>query len=145
MTKTKIPFDFDLFIKKHGKDACVASFSYEGVKAILAKIEDYDKANADVDYKWQDFFTEVKEVWAEGVLVIPKNELKLEDIDVDRLKKIAEHKAKDTRCAELVYQTALGIAERNKFIVLPLKVSRFIINKQNQTKPNQTKLQETRK
>lgn len=129
MTIKEIPFNLDLFLEQHGKEKCVASFSNEAVKAILAKIEDFVTNNPNTQYNWRDYFTEVKEVWAEGILVMPRENLELADIDHERLKQIKEHKQKNTRCAELVYQTALGIAERNGFIALPLSVSRFLVSK----------------
>jgi hypothetical protein len=129
MTVKKIPFNLDSFLEQHGKEECVAGFSSEAVKAILAKIEDFATNNPNTEYNWRDYFTGVKEVWAEGILVMPRENLELTDIDLERLEKVKEHKKKDTRCAELVYQTALGIAERNGFIALPLSVSRFLISK----------------
>lgn len=128
-TIKEIPFDLDLFLEKHAKEECVVSFSSEAVKAILAKIEDFATNNPKTQYNWRDYFTGVKEVWAEGILVMPRENLILEDIELERLEQIKEHKKKNTRCAELVYQTALGIAERNGFTVLPLTVSRFLISK----------------
>lgn len=128
MNASKIPFDIDSFLESHGKDQCVGSFSREAIEAILARIKEFNDNNPNSEYEWRDFFTKVKEVWAEGLLVIPQEQLKLEDSDIAQLDEIKENKKTDTRCAGLIYKTAVDIANRNGFIVLSKSSSRFIIN-----------------
>ena len=127
MNTTKISFDTNTFLEQHGKDQCVARFSREAVEAILIRIKDFDDNNPETQYNWRDFFTEVKEVWAEGLLVIPHEQLKLEDSDIAQIEEIKAHKKADTRCSELIYKTAVDIANRNGFIVLSKASSRFVV------------------
>lgn len=128
MNPTKIPFEIDSFLALNGKEQCVGRFSREAIEAILARIKGFDKDNPDTNYDWREFFTGVKEVWAEGLLVIPRDQIKLEDSDIAQLQEIQAHKQADTRCAELIYKTAVDIAKRNNFIVLSESSGRFVVS-----------------
>lgn len=124
----KIPLTLKTFLEQHGKDPCVGRFSPEATEAILARIKDFDDKNPETQYDWREFFTKSKEVWAEGVLVIPRDQLKLEESDIAQLDEIKAHKKADTRCAELIYKTAVDIAHRNGFIVLSKTSMRFVVD-----------------
>ncbi len=125
MKSTKTPLDIDKFLEQNRKDPSLNSFSRESIQVILERIKLFEANNADVDYDWRDFFAEAKEVWAEGLLTIPHDELVIDDADIARLDKIKTLKKEGKRCSDLIYEAAAIIAENNDFV--PLKSARFLI------------------
>lgn len=125
MKSTKTVLDIDKFLEQNRKDPSLNSFSRESIQVILERIKLFEANNVDVDYDWRDFFAEAKEVWAEGLLTIPHDELVIDDADIARLDKIKMLKKEGKRCSDLIYEAAAIIAENNDFV--PLKSARFLI------------------
>ena len=125
MKSTKTVLDIDKFLEQNRKDPSLNSFSRESIQVILERIKLFEANNVDVDYEWRDFFAEAKEVWAEGLLTIPHDELVIDDADIARLDKIKMLKKEGKRCSDLIYEAAAIIAENNDFV--PLKSARFLI------------------
>lgn len=124
MTTDKIPLDVDKFLAEHGKDKNVVGFSREAVGVILTFIKLHNNGG-EKPCDWRVFFNNVKEVWAEGVITIPRDKLKLLEDDIKRLDKIKKLKESGSRCSELVYETASMIAHSNSFTFL--SKGRFLV------------------
>lgn len=126
MSKEKLPSDVEEFLAVHGSKSFVWSFSKEAIGIILGRIKTYEKENPDdKDCNWQDFFIKSKELWSEGVVLLPHDELKLTDKDLSNLDEIKRLKSKKARCSELIYKTAVDIAKGNGFI--ELTNARFLV------------------
>ena len=121
----KLPTDVDEFLAIHGSNRCVWAFSREAIAIILKRIEAHREANPTANYEWSDFFTQSKELWSEGVVVMPREQLKLSDSDISNLDQIKHLKSRRMRCSELIYDTAVAIAKRNGFI--ELSNARFLV------------------
>lgn len=117
MATDKIPLDVDKFLAKHGKDKNVVGFSREAVGVILTFIKSHNNGGEE-PCNWRVFFKNVKEVWSEGVITIPRDKLKLMEEDIKRLDEIKKLKESGSRCSELVYETASIIARSNSFTFL---------------------------
>lgn len=125
MKKEKIPSDVDEFLAAHGNHRLVWSFSREAVAIILARIEEVEDANPNSVYNWQDFFTNSQELWSEGVIALPRETLTLEARDISDLEEIKHLKTRKLRCSELIYKTAVNIANKNGFV--ELSNARFLV------------------
>ena len=125
MSIAEIPLDVDSFLLKHGKEECVTVFSRDAVKSILKRIEKYRNETANHTMHWQDFFTSTQELWSEGVILLPREDLDLSSDIIDQLDRIKKLRVSKERCSELIYNAALAIAKRNGFEQLPR--ARFLI------------------
>ena len=124
MTTDKIPLEVDEFLAEHGKDKSVVGFSREAVGVILSYIKSH-KEGGEKPCDWRVFFKKAKEVWAKGVIAIPRDRLKLDEKDIERLDKIKQLKESGKRCSELVYEAASMIAHSNSFTFL--SKGRFLV------------------
>lgn len=124
MTTDKVPLELDEFLAQHGKDKCVIFFSREAISQILVSINRHNE-EGNAPREWRSFFKDVKEVWSEGVIIIPRDKLKLSNSDIERLDEIKQLKSTQKRCSELVYEVATSIAHANAFTFL--SKARFLI------------------
>lgn len=124
MTTDKVPLELEDFLAQHGKDKCVICFSREAISQILVFIKLHNE-EGNAPREWREFFKDVKEVWSEGVIIIPRDKLKLSDSDIERLDEIKELKSAKKRCSELVYEVATSIAHANAFTFL--SKARFLV------------------
>lgn len=125
MKTNNIPLDVDLFLKKFGNERLVGKFSREAVEVILLRIKAFKEKNPNAECDWQSFFMSANEVWSEGIVIMPREKLKLTDDIARRLDEIKKLRKSKKRCSALVYEVATELAEKNGFT--QLTSSRFLI------------------
>ncbi len=125
MTTSQIPLDINEFLQKHGKDKSVTAFSREAIELILKRIKNHKSDGRNALLDWRVFFTSTKELWSDGVILIPRDSLNLSPADIERLDEIKGLKESNERCSDLIYRAAVEISRKNGFE--RISNSRFLI------------------